>query len=839
MLNEVKYTYDGWGLVQKSEQDRDSAVTGGGNQYYVSFNTVKSAPAGGRQALRRAGVNYSGHGLVSYAYTVPSGGFNNEAGRVGRVSFTPRTGAFAVALADYQYMGVGTLVGTDLPQPSVRRDLSENAVGGDKYPDLDRWGRVVESRWTSYKGTGPKDFYSVTLGYDSNSNITSAQDHVHTTGWGGTGDGLWDVKYEIDELNRVVGARVGHLSGGAITIPKSDEAWTLSQTGNHLLYLRDRNGDLDYSDSGELQDAQTFSLANELRTRDTDNNASVNYTLAHDKPGNLTDDGKSYTYVYDGLYRLKEIRDRSSNALVVEYAYNGLNQRISWREGSAGTWFHALHDDRWRVVGVYRASDTYPKQQFVYHAAGRDGLGGSSYIDAVICRERDANTGAASASDGTLEERVYYCQNQRADVVAVLSSAGSLIESARYSVFGVPFGMPAGDTDSDGDYDATDKGNITGTYDIRKDIDLDGDVDAADVTAAGGTGTTLGWGVLTKTGTANRVGYAGYRHEAAVAGVMTLCHLRNRDYWADQGRLLRRDPAGYVDGMSLYAYVQNMAVIAVDPYGLWGNDVALTSDERVLCGGRACINYGPNGKSSGTGSGSGFGPGGGPGSGSGSGPPACGGGTCGTPIGSPVGRSKTTPIICAGALCTTPPPAMDYVPCRPIWDWRKPAPRLPGPNPDRPHNVPGYEWEDYQAPWCQKMCDNHPELAGGTTCSTNGTPISCLCTNKLFARYGVTGLGVIAMCASDHERLHRFQPCEDFDPKNWSACDEIGPHSYEINCLTLSIHSCFQGTTGIDGTTWPVDPESASECAEQIGQRITEVRRNLLNMVIGCTREGR
>ena len=50
-----------------------------------------------------------------------------------------------------------------------------------------------------------------------------------------------------------------------------------------------------------------------------------------------------------------------------------------------------------------------------------------------------------------MDERVFLCQKQHADVVAVLSSGGSLIESARYSAYGVPFGMPAGDTDSDGD----------------------------------------------------------------------------------------------------------------------------------------------------------------------------------------------------------------------------------------------------------------------------------------------------------------------------------------------------------------------------------------------------
>ena len=42
------------------------------------------------------------------------------------------------------------------------------------------------------------------------------------------------------------------------------------------------------------------------------------------------------------------------------------------------------------------------KEQFVYHNSGLHGAGGSGYIDAVILRDRDANTAWETASDGTL-----------------------------------------------------------------------------------------------------------------------------------------------------------------------------------------------------------------------------------------------------------------------------------------------------------------------------------------------------------------------------------------------------------------------------------------------------
>lgn len=50
-------------------------------------------------------------------------------------------------------------------------------------------------------------------------------------------------------------------------------------------------------------------------------------------------------------------------------------------------------DERWRMVATYRNSDSSPKERFVYHAAGFAGSGSSSYIDAVVLRDADRNSG--------------------------------------------------------------------------------------------------------------------------------------------------------------------------------------------------------------------------------------------------------------------------------------------------------------------------------------------------------------------------------------------------------------------------------------------------------------
>src|SRR5690606_22484404 len=254
--------------------------------------------------------------------------------------------------------------------------------------------------------------------------------------------------------------------------------------------------------------------------------------------------------------------------------------RIGWHSDadadkdvdSSDPWFWFCHDEAWRIVATFRASDADPKEVFVYHNAGLGGFGGSSYIDSVILRDRDA-TNQGGQDDG-LEERRYYCQNWRADVSAVLTDAGSMVEWVKYSPYGVPFALPAGDTDSDGDWDATDSSAITGSYDVRKDVQLDGDVDSADITQANavtGGYQTLGRGILSSSAVANRKGYAGYEYDPTFEGAgRHLYHVRHRVYDADIGRWTRRDPLGYIDGMCLYQYVRSKPVWGMDPLGLLG-----------------------------------------------------------------------------------------------------------------------------------------------------------------------------------------------------------------------------------------------------------------------------
>jgi RHS repeat-associated protein len=561
VVDEAKFTYDGWGNLTKFEQDRNSAVGGGADDYEVSYAYEKATT--GRNTLRRTSMTLPNGTTTTFSYLSTGSLHDDVASRVTRVKIGD------TILAGYQYNGLDSVVGTLYDEPDVMWKLSGST---GTYPDLDRFNRVVSSRWTKDLATD-KDFYDTDIAWDRNSNVTSVDEHVHAG---------FDVLYTNDELNRLKRAEEGTLSGGSISSRKRDQQWALTQTGNWELDKVDLNGDGDFVDANELNDDRTHNEVNELTARDTDDNGSNNYTLTYDAAGNLTDDGENYEYEWDAFYRLRKVKKTTDQSLVAEHKYNGLGYRISVHEDSDADndvdaidkWFHSAFDERWRIVGTFRESDSNPKEQFVNHNAGLNGYGTASYIDLVVLRDKDANTAWTSASDGALEQRLYYCQNWRGDVVVLVASGGSMLEWVKYSAYGVPFGLPAGDTDSDGDCDSTDLTQmqtwINGSaYDIRGDVDLDGDVDATDNSTLQTlfSGVTLGREKLSSMSVNNHRSLAGHQRQGVPQDLV-----RSRTMISLLGRWSTRDPMEYVDGLSFYQYVGSRPVLYRDPSGResWG-----------------------------------------------------------------------------------------------------------------------------------------------------------------------------------------------------------------------------------------------------------------------------
>ena len=458
--------------------------------------------------------------VLSYVYRGSQSNLHDdEASRVSQI----KDGA--VVLAEYAYNGLADVVGIDYAQPNIMWEMFGASTG--EYLDLDRFNRVTSSRWTTDLSTD-KDFLDFDITYDRNSNITLIVDNVHivpdSSPDPAVDDHIFDWSYDLDDLNRLKRSERGDWSGSAITSQQEDQTWTLDQAGNWDRVSLDLDADDVYTGADEFDDDRTHNVVNELTGRDTDDDGTDDHTLAYDALGNLTDDDDSYEYVYDPFGRLKRINDQSSN-LIAEYKYNGLGHLIAVHEDTdadsdvdaSDKWFYPVHDERWRLVAKFRDDDIDPKEEFVNQEAGLDGAGGSSFINDVVLRDRDANTAWTSAADGTLEERIYLCQNWRGDVCALVESNGDQVEQVRYSPYGTPFGLPGGDCNSDGvcdsgntvDSDQTQTWLNSSAYDVRGDVDLDGDVDSADKSAitSSYSGVVGGRSVLTSVG--NTTGWAG------------------------------------------------------------------------------------------------------------------------------------------------------------------------------------------------------------------------------------------------------------------------------------------------------------------------------------------
>jgi len=221
------------------------------------------------------------------------------------------------------------------------------------------------------------------------------------------------------------------------------------------------------------------------------------------------------------------------------------------------------------------AADSSPKERYIQHAAGRSG--GGSYIDSVILRDRDQTNGNNGSADGTLERRLYFAQNWRADVSVTMTDTGRILEWIKYSAYGVVQRVPMADFNRDGFVDFFDDIAYDDCYTgvscpagQSADINFDGfldffDYDDWDLTYPEQGATNRG--VLAEndaSAATNRVGYAGYFFEPSTQQYL----VRNRELDPNTGIWDERDPMGYHDGADLYMYVKDSPIGGRDPMGL-------------------------------------------------------------------------------------------------------------------------------------------------------------------------------------------------------------------------------------------------------------------------------
>ena len=291
IVNQVENIYNGLGQLAFQYQ----AVTGAvdvATTPYVQY-TYSSPSNGSRLASmvypngRTIDYNYSGANLNS--------ALDNAIGRLDSISDGANSGDPGQVLEQYSYLGLSTVIARNHPQTNINLTYlgSSGSVGsgGDQYPGLDQFGRIVNQNWiNSNTGAFIQDiFYS----YDANSNSTGAYNRM---------DNAYSQYFTYDPLNRL----------SSYTQPGSPtQSWTLDSQGNWSSYT-----------SNGITQTQTANAQNQITSI-----SGTSATPTYDASGNTVSMGLTTqpagsvsTLVYDAWNRLVAVKN-SSGQITAQYTY--------------------------------------------------------------------------------------------------------------------------------------------------------------------------------------------------------------------------------------------------------------------------------------------------------------------------------------------------------------------------------------------------------------------------------------------------------------------------------------------------------------------------------------
>ncbi|MFO0916596.1 MAG: RHS repeat-associated core domain-containing protein [Pirellulales bacterium] len=399
VLNQIERTYFGFGQLLNEYQ----ALTGAkdGTTPWVAYGYDSTA-----RGLRPLSVRYP-NGRQAYTTYGATGSVADKINRIDAV-YDDNGGVPASALAQYTYLGRGTIVAVNSPTPTLTLDLIGS---GTAYAGFDRFLRVVDQRW---KGSSGADLDRYQHGYDQASNRTF-RDNLTTS--------LQDEYYTYDGLQRLKNFDRGDLNAGRTGItgtPVREEDWTLDRTGNWPGYVVKASG------TTSLNQTRGHNPANEV-TLLTATVGTVWAAAAHDRNGNMTSLpkpaslGTALTCKYDAWNRLVEIKEGTT--VLGAYKYDGLMRRIEKVAGGSTTRYY--HSNQWQVLEERVDSTTLPRAQYVW---------GPRYVDDLIVRDRDSS----APFDGVLNERLYYLQDANWNVTALVSASGVVQERYAYEPYGGP-----------------------------------------------------------------------------------------------------------------------------------------------------------------------------------------------------------------------------------------------------------------------------------------------------------------------------------------------------------------------------------------------------------------
>ena len=299
------------------------------------------------------------------------------------------------------------------------------------------------------------------------------------------------------------------------------EEWVYDLVGNWSQYRLDADLSGGFDGGGDLNQARDHNDLNEIEDGDDQDSEAIVETSgqsawvdpAYDARGNMTV-APAAGYETDGLLFTYDCFNRVTG--VYDDAGGNADGIADPGEQLAAYTYDAANRRVSKTVGSTVTRYVYSGSQVL---AEYDETGTPSLNCRFVYGEYADDPVAMEIPSGETNPGLYYyIRDARFNVTALTNAAGAVVERYRYTAFGVRT-MYAAD------------------------------------------GTTVR---TVSSYAANPYGFSGRRYDVETG----LWYYRNRMYHAALGRFLQRDPAGYVDGMHLYAYVMNNPMAYVDPSGM-------------------------------------------------------------------------------------------------------------------------------------------------------------------------------------------------------------------------------------------------------------------------------
>ena len=188
-VNEMKNTYNDFGLLTSQEQSHAGATNGSKPTVEYSYAPGSSDGGATGNTVRPMKLTYPNSRELNYVYPT---GADDKLSRLSQYKDNDGT----TVLVDYTYLGLGGFVKIDFQEPSVQYDLA-TGNGVNPYAGLDRFGRIIDLKWAKQSGM-TTNLVRLKYGYDRSSNRVHREDVI-----GELCEQPLDELYQYDSLNQI------------------------------------------------------------------------------------------------------------------------------------------------------------------------------------------------------------------------------------------------------------------------------------------------------------------------------------------------------------------------------------------------------------------------------------------------------------------------------------------------------------------------------------------------------------------------------------------------------------------------------------------------------------